>query len=90
MRNVAKEAAPRRIRVNTLHPGPIDNAFQLTVEANMGRLTGRDATAMLNDAIPLKRHAHPDEIARSALYLASEMSSFTTGSTLAVDGGLGA
>ena len=90
MRNVAKEAAPRRIRVNTLHPGPIDNAFQLEVETNMGRLSGRDATAMLNEAIPLKRHARADEVARSALYLASDLSSFTTGTTLAVDGGLSA
>ncbi|MBN9371889.1 MAG: SDR family oxidoreductase [Hydrogenophaga sp.] len=36
----------------------------------------------------LGRHATPPEIARSALYLASDMSSFTTGSLLMVDGGL--
>jgi len=38
--------------------------------------------------IPLKRHAKPEEIARSALYLASDMSSFVTGTTLVVDGGM--
>jgi NAD(P)-dependent dehydrogenase (short-subunit alcohol dehydrogenase family) len=89
MRTVAKEAAARRIRVNTLHPGPIDNAFQARIEENIGKMAGGiDATKMLNDAIPLHRHAHPDEIARSALYLASDLSSFVTGSVLMADGGL--
>jgi NAD(P)-dependent dehydrogenase (short-subunit alcohol dehydrogenase family) len=89
MRSVAKEAARRRIRVNTLHPGPVDNAFQAQIEANIGKMAGGiDATKMLNDAIPLHRHAEPDEIARSALYLACDLSSFVTGSTLMVDGGM--
>jgi NAD(P)-dependent dehydrogenase (short-subunit alcohol dehydrogenase family) len=89
MRSVAKEAARRRIRVNTLHPGPVDNAFQAQIEANLGKMAGGiDATKMLDDAIPLHRHAEPEEIARSALYLASDLSSFVTGSTLMVDGGM--
>jgi NAD(P)-dependent dehydrogenase (short-subunit alcohol dehydrogenase family) len=88
MRSVAKEAARRRIRVNTLHPGPIDNAFQARIEENIGRMAGIDATAILNEAIPLHRHAAPEEIARSALYLASDLSSFVTGSMLMADGGM--
>ena len=88
MRTVAKEAAARRIRVNTLHPGPVDNAFQARIEENIGKMAGIDATRMLNDAIPLHRHAAPEEIARSALYLASDLSSFVTGSVLMADGGL--
>jgi NAD(P)-dependent dehydrogenase (short-subunit alcohol dehydrogenase family) len=88
MRTVAKEAAARRIRVNTLHPGPVDNAFQTRIEEGIGRMAGLDATAMLNDAIPLHRHAAPEEIARSALYLASDLSSFVTGSMLMADGGM--
>ena len=87
MRSVAKGAAARRIRVNTLHPGPVDNEFQTAIERNISAMTGRDATAMLNAGIPLQRHATAEEIARSALYLASDMSSFTTGATLMVDGG---
>jgi NAD(P)-dependent dehydrogenase (short-subunit alcohol dehydrogenase family) len=90
MRSVAKGAARRNIRVNTLHPGPIDNEFQLNIEHGISRLVGRDATAMLNEAIPLHRHAHPDEIARAALFLASDQSSFTTGSILMADGGMSA
>ena len=89
MRSVAKEAAPRRIRVNTLHPGPVDNAFQARIEENIGRMAGGiNATRMLDEAILLNRHAEPEEIARSALYLASDLSSFVTCSTLMVDGGM--
>jgi NAD(P)-dependent dehydrogenase (short-subunit alcohol dehydrogenase family) len=88
MRTVALEAAGRGIRVNTLHPGPVDNGFQLKIEQGITKLAGIDGTRMLNDQIPLKRHAHADEIAGSALYLASDLSSFVTGATLMADGGL--
>jgi NAD(P)-dependent dehydrogenase (short-subunit alcohol dehydrogenase family) len=88
MRCLAKALAPRRIRVNTIHPGPVDNDFQLEVEHRIGAMTKRDATAAFNAAIPLGRHARPDEIAKSVLYLASDLSSFTTGAILMVDGGL--
>jgi NAD(P)-dependent dehydrogenase (short-subunit alcohol dehydrogenase family) len=88
MRSVSKNAARRNIRVNTLHPGPIDNPFQLNIEQGITKLAGRDGTELLNEAIPLGRHGHPDEIARSALFLASDMSSFTTGATILADGGM--
>jgi NAD(P)-dependent dehydrogenase (short-subunit alcohol dehydrogenase family) len=88
MRTVAKEAARRGIRVNTLHPGPIDNAFQSEIEQGIGAMAGIDGTAMLNEMIPLHRHAKPEEIARSALFLASDMASFVTSATLMADGGL--
>ena len=72
MRSVAKEAAERNIRVNTIHPGPLANEFPAGGEGQ----------------IPLGRYARPEEIARSVIYLASAQSSFTTGSTLVVDGGM--
>jgi NAD(P)-dependent dehydrogenase (short-subunit alcohol dehydrogenase family) len=90
MRVLAKEAAPRNIRVNTIHPGPVENEFQLNVERNLSGVLGRDATAFFNEIIPLKRHVRAEEVARSVLYLASDASSFTTGSLLMVDGGLSA
>jgi NAD(P)-dependent dehydrogenase (short-subunit alcohol dehydrogenase family) len=90
MRTLAKEVAARKIRVNTVHPGPVDNAFQLNVENNLSRFLGRDATAFFNEIIPLRRHVRAEEVARSILFLASDASSFTTGSLLMVDGGLGA
>jgi NAD(P)-dependent dehydrogenase (short-subunit alcohol dehydrogenase family) len=88
MRVLAKELAGRNIRVNTIHPGPVDNDFQLGVEKKLGELIGRDGTQFFNDIIPLRRHVRPDEVARSVLYLASDASSFTTGSLLMVDGGM--
>ena len=90
MRCLAKEAAPRAIRVNTIHPGPVDNGFQRGVERNLTPILGRDATTFFDEIIPLGRHARPDEIAASVLYLASDQSSFTTGSLLMVDAGMSA
>ena len=90
MRVLAKELAGRNIRVNTIHPGPVDNDFQLNVEKNLTGVIGRDATQFFNDIIPLHRHVRAEEVARSVLFLASDASSFTTGSLLMVDGGLSA
>ncbi len=90
MRCLAKELAPRRIRVNTIHPGPIDNSFQHDVEAGLTQVIGRDSTKMFDEMIPLGRHGTAQEIAKSVLYLASDQSSFTTGAMLMVDGGMSA
>ena len=90
MRCVAKEAARRRIRVNTIHPGPTNNDFQSRIEQRLGEVLGRDAGKFFDDLIPLGRHAEPAEIARSVLFLASDASSFVTGSALVVDGGMSA
>jgi NAD(P)-dependent dehydrogenase (short-subunit alcohol dehydrogenase family) len=90
MRCLAKELAPRRIRVNTIHPGPVENGFQLAVEQDLQGIIGRDGTQFFNEIIPMGRHGTPDEIAQSVLYLASVQSSFTTGTMLAVDGGMSA
>jgi NAD(P)-dependent dehydrogenase (short-subunit alcohol dehydrogenase family) len=88
MRVLAKDLAPRGIRVNTVNPGPVANAFQQKVEDDLTPLLGRDATQFFDDAIPMGRHATPQEIAASVLYLASDQSAFTTGLILSVDGGM--
>lgn len=90
MRCVAKEVAGRRIRVNTVHPGPTQNSFQAGVEDQLSKVLGRDAGGFFDELIPLGRHASPDEIARTVLFLASDDSSFTTGAMLVVDGGMSA
>lgn len=88
MRVLAKDLAPRGIRVNTINPGPVANGFQARVEDDLTPLLGRDATQFFDEAIPLGRHASPQEIAASVLYLASDQSAFTTGLILSVDGGM--
>lgn len=88
MRTVAKESAPRNIRVNILAPGPIDNTFQSKIEERLTEVLGEDGTEFLNRVIPLNRHGSADEIAQMALFLASDQSSFSTGSIFMADGGM--
>jgi NAD(P)-dependent dehydrogenase (short-subunit alcohol dehydrogenase family) len=72
MRAAARFAAARGIRVNALNPGAIDKAFQTGIEDRMGKLSGVNVTDQLNQTIPIKRHARPDEVAGAALYLTSD------------------
>ncbi|UGS33972.1 SDR family NAD(P)-dependent oxidoreductase [Capillimicrobium parvum] len=88
MRTAAKEVADRGIRVNTIHPGPVDNAFQHRIEVTATGAAQDRAAEIFEEMIPLGRHAQAEEIARSVVFLASDDSSFVTGHTLAVDGGL--
>jgi NAD(P)-dependent dehydrogenase (short-subunit alcohol dehydrogenase family) len=90
MRCLAKELAPRRIRVNTVHPGPIDNSFQQAVTADLADVIKRDGAEFFNAMIPLGRHGTPEEVVQFVLYRASDESRFTTGSRLMIDGGMSA
>jgi NAD(P)-dependent dehydrogenase (short-subunit alcohol dehydrogenase family) len=89
VRSLARALAPRRIRANSLNPGPIDNAFQADIEARLSIIKGHDLTTAIDQAIPFGRHARPEEVAEVALFLASPMSEFVTGHIHVVDGGLG-
>ena len=73
---------PHKIRVNALLPGGTDTPMGQTF-ANTP-----ETVAFVEDMHALKRMAQPEEIAKSALYLASDLSSFTTGSALLADGGV--
>ena len=89
MRAAAKEVAGRRIRVNTLHPGPTSTPFQDDIEMRMTGRSQEDAERAFNRLIPLGRHAMPEEIAAAVLFLASDESAMVTSHTLSVDGGMG-
>lgn len=85
-RSLAKEGAPYGIRVNCIAPGFIDTPMN-------DRLLGQweDPDQWLADTIaniPLVRAGRPDEVARAAVFLASDESSYTTGHTIMVDGGV--
>jgi NAD(P)-dependent dehydrogenase (short-subunit alcohol dehydrogenase family) len=88
MRTLAAELAASGIRVNSIHPGPVDNEFQHRIEVAATGTDRDQANSIFDGMIPLRRHALPDEIARGMLFLASDDSSFMTGATLAVDGGM--
>jgi NAD(P)-dependent dehydrogenase (short-subunit alcohol dehydrogenase family) len=79
---LASEFGSKGIRVNALLPGGTDTP--------MGRAFANtpDTLAFVRGLHALKRMASPDEIAKSALYLASDASSFTTGTALLSDGGV--
>jgi NAD(P)-dependent dehydrogenase (short-subunit alcohol dehydrogenase family) len=87
-RAVEKETASRRIRVNVLAPGPVDNSFQSDVEAKLTEVAGLDGTEFLNGLIPLGRHGKAEEIAQMVLFLASDQSAFSTGAVFMADGGM--
>jgi NAD(P)-dependent dehydrogenase (short-subunit alcohol dehydrogenase family) len=88
MRVAAKEGAARGIRANTLHPGPVDNAFQAAVEHAATGAPPAEAAQFFESMIPLGRHARADEVAAAVVYLASDESAFVTGTTFALDGGM--
>jgi len=79
---LAAEFSPRGVRVNALLPGGTDTA--------MGREVANtpEVLELVRGLHAMKRIASPEEIARSALYLASDASSFTTGIALLADGGV--
>ncbi|MGD9812618.1 MAG: SDR family oxidoreductase [Sphingobium sp.] len=85
-RNWILDLQERRIRVNTLSPGPI------RTDALRG-LAGRDEAQqqalleMLASTVPLGRIGEPEEVAKAALFLASDDSSYVNGTELFVDGG---
>ncbi|MDQ3336328.1 MAG: glucose 1-dehydrogenase [Myxococcota bacterium] len=79
---LAFELGSSQLRVNAIAPGLVETKFASAIVGN----------PMLRDHVvnrtPLARYAQPKEIAGAAVYLLSDASSFTTGSTLVVDGGL--
>lgn len=78
----AKECGPLNIRVNALLPGLTDTKFASALTTNEHIL--KKALQI----IPLGRVADPDEMAGTVLYLVSDASSYTTGTTVVVDGGM--
>ena len=88
MRTAAKELAPRRIRVNTIHPGPTSTPFQDDIEMRATHLSRDEAAKAFDEMIPLGRHTTPEEIAHSMLYLAADESAMVTSHRLSIDGGM--
>jgi NAD(P)-dependent dehydrogenase (short-subunit alcohol dehydrogenase family) len=88
MRTAAKELAPRRIRVNTIHPGPTSTAFQDDIEMRATHLPRDEAAKAFDAMIPLGRHTTPEEIAQGMLYLAADESAMVTSHRLSIDGGM--
>lgn len=82
MRSLAQEVAPRRVRVNAIAPGAIRTPINTTAWDTP------QAYAELMSLIPYNRIGEPDDIARAAVWLASDAADYVTGATLYVDGGM--
>jgi glucose 1-dehydrogenase len=82
MKSIAQEVAPYRIRVNSIGPGAIRTPI------NRAAWEKPDAYRDLLKLIPYKRIGEPEDIARAAVWLASDEADYITGTTLFIDGGM--
>ncbi|GAB6393346.1 MAG: 3-oxoacyl-[acyl-carrier-protein] reductase [Treponematales bacterium] len=79
-KSLAQECAGRDIRVNAIAPG--------FIESDMTKVLPEEVKAKMRERIPLKRMGSPEDIARTALFLASDDAAYITGQVIAVDGGM--
>jgi glucose 1-dehydrogenase len=82
MKSIAQEVAPARIRVNAIAPGAIRTPI------NRAAWETEEALRKLLKLIPYGRIGEPEDIAKAAVWLASDESDYVTGTTLFVDGGM--
>ncbi|HEY5037219.1 MAG TPA: SDR family oxidoreductase [Chthoniobacterales bacterium] len=82
MKSMAQELAPKKIRVNSIAPGAIKTPI------NRDAWDTPEALKALLTLIPDQRVGEPEDIARTAVWLASDQSDYITGATLFVDGGM--
>ena len=82
-RSLAKEFGQRKIRVNAINPGPVE-----TEGAQAAGITESDTRKHFEALIPLGRIGEPQDIAGAAVFLASQDSSWITGETLIISGGM--
>lgn len=87
MRSAAAEGAPLGIRVNTVNPSPVETRMMRSLEEGFAPGAGASIKESLAAGIPMGRYGSPEEIARVMLFLASDDSSWVTGSVYMADGG---
>jgi 3-oxoacyl-[acyl-carrier protein] reductase len=80
---LAKELAPKNIRVNSINPGGVE-----TEGTHSAGIVGSDFEKQMVSQTPLGRFGQPDDIAPIAVFLASKASGWLTGETLKASGGL--
>ncbi|KGO99895.1 SDR family NAD(P)-dependent oxidoreductase [Novilysobacter defluvii] len=86
----AIEAARHDVRVNSVHPSPVNTRMMRSLEAGFDPDDADAAKAGMEAAIPLGRYGESGDIANLVLFLASDESTFITGAAYRIDGGMGA
>jgi len=87
-RSAAVEVAAAGVRVNSIHPSPIETPMMRSIEDALGPDHPEAVKAQFVAGIPLGRYGEPVDVARLALFLASDDASFITGGQYTVDGGM--
>lgn len=89
-KTAALEVAKDSVRVNSIHPAPLDSDMMKAIEE---AVNGENPSAVrdnISSRIPLGRYGNMEEVAKLVLFLASDDSQFITGSQYRIDGGMGA
>jgi len=84
----ALEGAAEKIRVNSIHPSPVENRMMRSLEEGFSPGASEEAKKGFEQMIPLGRYANNEEIADLAVFLATDESKFITGAQYVIDGGL--
>ncbi|CAM3810070.1 SDR family NAD(P)-dependent oxidoreductase [Alkalicoccus chagannorensis] len=89
-KTAALEAAPYQVRVNSIHPSPVNNRMMRSLEEGFSPGKAEEARQGLEQTIPLHRYGENADIAKLVLFLASDDAAFITGAQYRIDGGMAA
>lgn len=87
-KSAALEAGPFHVRVNSVHPSPINTRMMRSLEEGFSPGHAAEAKQMLEQRIPLGRYGESIDVANCVLFLASDDASFISGSMYRIDGGM--
>lgn len=90
MKTAALENAAHNIRVNTINPAPIATRMIQSLEQQWAPNAPEKIKARMETGVPMHRYGTPEEVARLALFLASDESSYCSGTSFPIDGGMSA
>ncbi|MCF2905561.1 SDR family oxidoreductase [Octadecabacter sp. CECT 8868] len=88
--SAALALAPHKVRVNAISPGVIDTPMWKDVDALFAKFEGKEIGQKkreVGEAVPLGHMGDPSDVARAAVFLASDQSSYMTAQTIGIDGG---
>ena len=88
MKGAALELAEHGVRVNAIHPGYVETPMMDAIHKAVVPDAPEDFQSAIASTVPMKRYATPEEISRLALFLGSDDSSYSTGSSFLADGGI--
>jgi len=88
VRSAAQELGPLGIRVNAVHPGPVDNRMMRSIEEQAAPGNGAAVQANFAARVPMGRYASNEEVAAMMAFLVSDDSAYCNGASFVVDGGM--